>query len=471
MFRRLLKRLLKLLLVGYVAFTAASVGAIVWFWYVTPDPSVLRTAEPQTTSFIQNRCASGEPGCNVDWTPLSRMSPFVPQAVILAEDIRFFRHAGLDFRSLWAALKVNWKSGKVVWGGSTLTQQLAKNLYLGSEKTAGRKLREIAVTLKLERRLPKERILEIYLNVAQWGPNLYGITNASRHFFGKTPAELGPLEASYLASILPNPEHADEPAWKDKFTNVGGRLFEALVQSYLPPFRVTPQDVLKNCPEFLDAESVRENDYIVAKIFSTFSNEILSGRAALVSAKQLKAVLSEKENDFVSGLWDRVRKLRDVHAVSCRREDGPSEDQFAAVGQPSALYGRRTYFIPLAAEGGVSSLLIGSREDGHPLIVTSAYRGAGYQTYLFLATLRQNGYCLSRTAREVALPEESEHSCLDTPAVDFGTIAEEGAFETTKAFAYLAAHGNQEGFLMSYPEGNSAGILYEPWHWKWMGKN
>jgi monofunctional biosynthetic peptidoglycan transglycosylase len=302
MVRRILKLLLKLLLVAYVAFKAASVGAIVWFWYVTPDPSVLKTADPQTTSFIQHRCAAGEPGCTLVWTPLSKMSPFVPQAVVLAEDIRFFRHRGLDFHSLWAALRLNWKSGKVVWGGSTLTQQLAKNLYLGSEKTVGRKLREIAVTLKLERKLPKERILEIYLNVAQWGPNLYGVTNAARHFFGKTPAELGPLEASYLASILPNPEHADEPAWKEKFADVGARLFDVLLQSYLPPFRVTAEDVLENCPDVLDAEAIRENDYIVAKIFSSFSNDILSGRAALVSSKDLSNLLSAEGKRLRRGL-------------------------------------------------------------------------------------------------------------------------------------------------------------------------
>lgn len=436
-------------------------GYVVWIWTTLPDPSPLRKANPQTTSFIQRYCEKGD--CPIEWRSLKEISRFVPQAVILAEDVRFLRHSGVDWRSLWAALKLNLKERRIVWGASTITQQLAKNLYLGSEKRLGRKLRELFLTYRLEKEIGKERILEIYLNVAQWGPSLFGITAASRHYFQKEPDELGPLEASYLASILPNPEHADEPAWRERFAETGGRLFDILAQTYLPPVNHEASSTV--CTKSLEPGQIQTNDYIVAKIFGAYANEIVSGQAALIKQDDLDALLDADERKYIEGLFEEARSLGAPAKIRCRN-DSPSPERLVPLSQPSPLYGKRTYWIPEKAWPALNDILRQAKEEGVSLVVNSAYRDKGYQTYLFLAMLRQSRYCLSQTARDVALPEASEHGCLDTPAIDFGALGEERPFEDTEAFRWLEREAPKRGFEMSFPRENGR-MSYEPWHWRY----
>jgi len=141
-----------------------------------------------------------------DFVPLADLPAHVADAVVTSEDGGFFGHQGFDFdeikRSLVAVAEA---SGRAVRGGSTISQQLAKNLFLSREKTYVRKAREALVTLALESTLPKQRLLEIYLNVIEWGPGIRGIGPAARTYFGKSPRELTPREAAYLASVIPNP--------------------------------------------------------------------------------------------------------------------------------------------------------------------------------------------------------------------------------------------------------------------------
>jgi membrane peptidoglycan carboxypeptidase len=125
--------------------------------------------------------------------------------VTTCEDAGFFAHAGFDFEELRNAAVQGAQAGKVVRGGSTITQQMAKNLYLTREKTLARKLREAILTVALEAAMPKQRLLEIYLNGAEWGPNVYGIGPAARHWFGKDARDLTPKEAAFLATVIPNP--------------------------------------------------------------------------------------------------------------------------------------------------------------------------------------------------------------------------------------------------------------------------
>ncbi len=142
---------------------------------------------------------------NPDFVPIAELPEHVVRAVTTAEDGGFFGHAGFDFEELRNALAQGAERGRVVRGGSTISQQVAKNLFLGPERTFARKVREAVVTVGLEASLPKRRLMEIYLNVAEWGPGLWGIGPAARHWFGRDARALTPKEAVFLASVIPNP--------------------------------------------------------------------------------------------------------------------------------------------------------------------------------------------------------------------------------------------------------------------------
>ncbi len=142
---------------------------------------------------------------NGDFVPLAELPEYVPRAVTTSEDAGFFAHSGFDFDELKNSALAVVQAGRAVRGGSTITQQLAKNLFLSRKKTYARKLREALVTLALEAALPKDRLLEIYLNIIEWGPGVYGIGQAAHAYFGKDARLLSPKEAAFLATIIPNP--------------------------------------------------------------------------------------------------------------------------------------------------------------------------------------------------------------------------------------------------------------------------
>jgi penicillin-binding protein 1A len=140
-----------------------------------------------------------------DFVPVAELPEHVIRAVTSSEDAGFFAHPGFDFDELRNAIAQGARRGRLVRGGSTITQQVAKNLFLGPERTIARKVREAAITVGLEASLPKRRILEIYLNVAEWGPGIWGLGPAARHWFGKDARALTPKEAAFLASVIPSP--------------------------------------------------------------------------------------------------------------------------------------------------------------------------------------------------------------------------------------------------------------------------
>lgn len=142
---------------------------------------------------------------NPDFVPVDELPEHVVRAVTTAEDAGFFAHAGFDFEELRNAIAQGAEAGRLVRGGSTISQQLAKNLWLGPERTLARKVREALATVALEASLPKRRILEIYLNVAEWGPGVWGIGPAARAWLGKDARDLTPKEAAFLASVIPSP--------------------------------------------------------------------------------------------------------------------------------------------------------------------------------------------------------------------------------------------------------------------------
>lgn len=140
-----------------------------------------------------------------DWVPLSEISRYMVAAVITTEDARFFRHSGVSIQDLRTAIVRDLRAGRFVYGGSTIDMQVVKNVFLDREKTVARKLQELVLTWWMNQALTKNQILELYLNVIEYGPGIYGIGPAARHFFGRTAADLSPLEAIYLAKVLPDP--------------------------------------------------------------------------------------------------------------------------------------------------------------------------------------------------------------------------------------------------------------------------
>lgn len=142
-----------------------------------------------------------------DWVPIEAISPFMVAAVEVCEDGHFEQHHGFDYEAIQNSIRDNLIKGKFVRGASTISMQLAKNLYLGKEKTLARKLQEAALTLLLEQELGKRELMELYLNVIEYAPGIYGIGPAAHYYFAKRPSDLSLGQALYIASILPNPEH------------------------------------------------------------------------------------------------------------------------------------------------------------------------------------------------------------------------------------------------------------------------
>jgi Transglycosylase len=142
-----------------------------------------------------------------DWVPYEAISPFMETAVVVCEDGHFPYHHGFDFEAIQNSIRDNLNKGRFARGASTVSMQLAKNLYLGKEKTFGRKLQEAVLTQLLEQELSKRELIELYLNVIEYGPGIYGIGPAARYYFAKRPSDLSLGQALYIASILPNPEH------------------------------------------------------------------------------------------------------------------------------------------------------------------------------------------------------------------------------------------------------------------------
>ena len=147
----------------------------------------------------------------LEWrpVPLARIAPSMQRAVVVAEDARFWKHEGVDWEAVRRALEEDLDEGGVRRGASTITQQLAKNLYLSSSRSPWRKLREWAIARKLERELTKQRILELYLNVIEFGERTYGVEAAARRYFGKPASRLTPREAATLAAVIPSPRIYD----------------------------------------------------------------------------------------------------------------------------------------------------------------------------------------------------------------------------------------------------------------------
>lgn len=171
--------------------------------------------DPSSTSFMREQesiLQEKKPGFTLQhqWVPYARISNNLKRAVIASEDDGFVDHEGVDWDAMQKAFEKNKKKGKVVYGGSTITQQLAKNLFLSGERSYFRKGQELIIAYMLELCLKKERILEIYLNVVEWGVGVFGAESASRHYYGISATALSPSQAARLAVMLPKPRYYDK---------------------------------------------------------------------------------------------------------------------------------------------------------------------------------------------------------------------------------------------------------------------
>ena len=183
---------------------------LAWVYLTLPDVRVLAATNPETTAFIEiRREEAHDAGKSFTlrrrWVPYGRISNHLKRAVIVAEDSAFFEHDGLDYKQIRESIEDSLEDGGTIRGASTITQQLAKNLYLSESRNPARKLTELIITRRLETALSKRRIFEIYLNSIEWGDGIFGCEAAARAYFGKSAADLGPAEAAMMAGAIINP--------------------------------------------------------------------------------------------------------------------------------------------------------------------------------------------------------------------------------------------------------------------------
>ncbi len=195
---------------GVLALCAVGFGCAVYIYLTLPDVRSLRTRNPSTTAFIELRAreaqAQGDRPRRVQtWVSYPRISQNLKRAVLVTEDAAFWQHEGIDFDQLRDSIETNLERMEFARGGSTITQQLAKNLYLSPSKNPIRKVREFFIARRLEGELTKQRILELYLNVIEWGDGIYGAEAAARAYFGKSAADLSTSESALLAAAIANP--------------------------------------------------------------------------------------------------------------------------------------------------------------------------------------------------------------------------------------------------------------------------
>jgi monofunctional biosynthetic peptidoglycan transglycosylase len=233
---RLRRRIVRL--AAYAAGAIAAVFVLVQAWFLG-HILYWRHFDPDTTSFMERRLEAlrakkPKAALKHQWVDYDRISAHLKRAVVVAEDAKFIDHDGFDWEGIQRALERNQSRGKVVAGGSTISQQLAKNLFLSGERSVVRKAQEALITLMLESALGKRRILELYLNVAEWGEGVFGAEAAARHYFGTSAANLTPAQAARLAAMLPRPRFYDRNRGSQYLATYTERILARMPGAQLP---------------------------------------------------------------------------------------------------------------------------------------------------------------------------------------------------------------------------------------------
>jgi monofunctional glycosyltransferase len=190
------------------------VGISVWRSLPDLNSKTFAELQQQATRRVSDRLE--DKSVTHTWVPLKDVSRDFLYSVVMSEDAAFFEHEGIDYEAVLSSMAENLRRKEAAFGGSTIPQQVVKNIFLKNEKTLTRKIKEALITRRLERQFTKNQILELYLNIAEFGPDLYGIEAASRHYFKKTPKQINALEGAFIAVMLPSPKRYHYAVFENK---------------------------------------------------------------------------------------------------------------------------------------------------------------------------------------------------------------------------------------------------------------
>lgn len=211
------------------------VGAGAWFFISIPDGADLKGCLT-TQMYEVHLCPT-----DATYAPLKQIAPAMRNAVIVSEDAAFWDHKGIDWVELRKSFEKNMEKGRIARGGSTITQQLAKNVYLSAEKSLLRKIREAVIAIRLEKRYDKNFLLEKYLNVVEFDKDIYGVKKAADHYFGVSPANLSIAQSAWLAFLLPNPKKYSVSYHKNKLTPFAFKQMSEIIDRLYRFKRITEE--------------------------------------------------------------------------------------------------------------------------------------------------------------------------------------------------------------------------------------
>lgn len=263
------------LIVSLVVLAFVSVQIFHW---IIPDVSTMKGCL-KTTMYSVDLCEK-----NNNYVKLDQISQHLQNAVIASEDAAFYSHKGFDWHEMQNSFQENLESGKTKRGGSTITQQLAKNVFLNKEKSYWRKIKEAYLTYQIEQNFKKKEILEKYLNVVEFAPNIYGVKAASEHYFKKVPSQLNVLEATFLAFLLPNPKSHSSSFKKEQLTPYAKQRMQVLLKRLL---------VFKKIDEATYESSIANLGNFPWRNFVT--NAALSNSDVPVTAEQMNSLHEQPE--------------------------------------------------------------------------------------------------------------------------------------------------------------------------------
>lgn len=217
---------MKKFLFGFIFAAGLVVGGALWAWN-TWLPTAEQIRGCIVTQMFEVALCPG----SKDYVPLNKISTHLQKTVVLTEDSSFFQHHGFDWQSIEKNAREGWESGLFKKGGSTISQQLAKNMFLSKDRTFIRKGREALITYRLEQTLTKKEILERYLNVIEFGKDLYGVKAASQFYFQKSPSDLSVMESAFLAMLLPNPKKYSSSFHKKQLTDFARKRMDQIIDN------------------------------------------------------------------------------------------------------------------------------------------------------------------------------------------------------------------------------------------------
>jgi len=234
------------LLVSLIALAgAAIVGVLLYRWYETefPEVALLKTHYPHVTYLgpkqpVRVQLKKSAPA---NWARIGSIAPEAVGAIVVSEDWAFFQHEGVDTKQKKEEKKEDLEKGNFAGGASTITMQVVKNVFLSKEKTLYRKAKEFLLAMELNEEVPKRRVLEVYLNIAEWGEGVFGISAASYRYFGKPPSQLSPKEGAFLAMLLPSPKRYSQSFRSKTLTSYASRTVRQILDKMVQARYITPE--------------------------------------------------------------------------------------------------------------------------------------------------------------------------------------------------------------------------------------